>query len=317
MVAGALRRKAASYSFELHPRDEAGAQALGVLRNRAISIAANALGQAADHVRDFFSMVRVELGFYVGCINLHQQLSSRMEPTCIPSVWPADASRYTFQGLYDVALALSMRKPVVGNDLRADSRELIVITGPNSGGKSTFLRSLGLAQLMFQTGMFVPAEAFSGSVCEGIFTHFKREEDVTMESGKFDEELSRMSQIVDHITPRAMVLLNESFAATNEREGSEVARQVILALLDEKIRVVCVTHMYELAHGFFAAARGDWMFLRAARTSEGTRTFRVIEAEPLPTSYGEDLYRRVFSEPAGYALPEALLGCASSADQVN
>ncbi|MER8376745.1 hypothetical protein NKH19_22355 [Mesorhizobium sp. M1338] len=64
---------------------------------------------------------------------------------------------------------------------------MVVITGANQGGKSTFLRGVGLAQLMMQCGMFVPA-AFCGSVCDGVFTHYKRGEDATMKSGKLDEE---------------------------------------------------------------------------------------------------------------------------------
>ena len=92
---------------------------------------------------------------------------------------------------------MSLKQRVVGNDVNADDKDLVIITGANQGGKSTFLRSLGLAQLMMQCGMFVPAESFCANVCDGIFTHYKREEDVTMKSGKLDEELSRMSDIVD------------------------------------------------------------------------------------------------------------------------
>ncbi|GLI35569.1 hypothetical protein DAMNIGENAA_30020 [Desulforhabdus amnigena] len=70
----------------------------------------------------------------------------------------------------------------------------------DQGGKSIFLRSIGLAQLMMQCDMFVPAESFSSNVCEGLFTHYKREEDPAMKSGKLDEELSRMSEIVDNLS---------------------------------------------------------------------------------------------------------------------
>lgn len=64
-----------------------------------------------------------------------------------------------------------------------------------------------------------------------------------MESGKLDEELSRMSGIVDHISSDSMVLFNESFAATNEREGSEIARQIVSALLEKRIKIFFVTHL--------------------------------------------------------------------------
>jgi DNA mismatch repair ATPase MutS len=282
------------YAFEIHPRDEAGFTALGELRNRGISLVASALGQSAEHIRNFFGMLRAELAFYVGCINLHQQLTYKAEPICLPTPTAAGTGRLSFRGLYDVGLALTVGQRVVGNDADADDKNLVVVTGANTGGKSTFLRSVGLAQLMMQCGMFVPAEAFCSSLCDGLFTHYKREEDAGMQSGKFDEELSRMSDIVGHIKSHSMILFNESFAATNEREGSEIARQIIMALLDKAVKVVCVTHLYELARGFYETSIGNVLFLRAGRQDNGTRTFKLVEGEPLPTSFGEDLYNSIF-----------------------
>ena len=169
-----------------------------------------------------------------------------------------------------------------------------MITGANEGGKSTFLRSVGLAQLMMQAGMFVAAESFTASVSTGIFTHFKREEDATMEKGKLDEELDRMSTITGQITAGCLLLCNESFASTNEREGSEIARQVIRALTEAGIRIIFVTHLYDLAERLYAGHDPAMLFLRAERRPDGQRTFRLPPGEPLPTSYGQDLYQSVF-----------------------
>jgi DNA mismatch repair ATPase MutS len=91
-------------------------------------------------------------------------------------------------------------------------------------------------------------------------------------------------------------LFNESFAATNEREGSEIARQVVTALLEKQIKVMFVTHLYEFAHGMCQAQRGCTLCLRAERLADGTRTFKLIDGEPLETSYGPDLYRKIFGE---------------------
>jgi hypothetical protein len=288
--------KPPGYSFELHPRDEAGAQALNALRNRGIGSIATALGQSADHVRDFFSVLRIELAFYIGCVNLHERLAGKGEPTCMPLPAAADERRLSFRSLCDVGLALTIDRQVVGNSANADGKNLVIVTGPNTGGKSTFLRSVGLAQMMMQSGMFVAAESFHASLCDGLFTHYKREEDVRMESGKFDEELRRMSAIIDRIAPRSIILFNESFAATNEREGSEIARQIVSALVERGARAVFVTHMYELAHGFYERNIGSALFLRAERQADGARTFRLIEGEPLLTSFGEDLYNRIFAK---------------------
>ena len=183
---------------------------------------------------------------------------------------------------------------VVGNAVDADNKDLVIITGANQGGKSTFLRSIGLAQLMMQCGMYVSAESFSANVCGGLFTHYKREEDTSMKSGKLDEELGRMSIIVGNITSDCLVLFNESFAATNEREGSEIARQIVSALLEKHIKVFFVTHQYEFAHGFYEKGMQNAIFLRAERKTDRERTFKLSEGEPLQTSFGEDLFHTVF-----------------------
>jgi DNA mismatch repair ATPase MutS len=291
-----LGPKPRTYSYTLHPRDDAGARALGELRDTGVNLVANAVAQSADHIDSFFNALQVELAFYIGCLNLFEQLEQLEEPIAFPQPAPASERRLTFNGLYYVSLALTMKQKVVGNDLNADDKDLAIITGANQGGKSTFLRNIGLAQLMMQCGIFVPAQSYCANIYENLFTHYKREEDTSMESGKFDEELSRMSEIVDHITPNSMVLFNESFAATNEREGSEIARQITRALLDMNIKVIYVMHLYELANSFYENQMENTIFLRAERKADGKRTFKLIEGQPLQTSYGRDVYNQVFGK---------------------
>lgn len=291
-----ISRKSSEYSYTLHPRDDHGARALGDLRDRGVNLVANAVAQSADHIDSFFKALRQELAFYIGCLNLSERLAQLEAPFVLPQVVPASERRLSFTGLYDIALALTVKHKVVGNEVNADGKDLVIITGANQGGKSTFLRSIGLAQLMMQCGMFVPAESFCANTCTGLFTHYKREEDVSMESGKFDEELGRMSQIVDMILPNSMILFNESFAATNEREGSEIATHITRALLDMHIKVIYVTHLFDLANGFYNRQMKNAIFLRAERKAGGERTFKIIEGRPLQTSYGKDVYRRIFEK---------------------
>jgi len=290
-----FRRGPPAYTFHLHARDEAGGRILSEMRDRGINSVANALAQSADHVLCFFETLRAELAFYVGCLNLHDRLSAFGAPTCLPEPAPLGARSHCFSELYDVSLALTMGRRIVGNTVDANGKSLIIITGANQGGKSSFLRSVGLAQLMMQCGMFVGAESLTADLCCGVFTHYKREEDATMKKGKFDEEVSRMNDIANAIGPNALMLFNESFAATNEREGSEIARQVVSALLESGIKVFFVTHLYDFAHGVFDKKLNPAIFLRAERRVDGTRTFRLIEGEPQATSYGEDLYSEIFA----------------------
>jgi hypothetical protein len=283
-----------AYSFTVPDRDEAGARALSELTSRAVNETANSLAQSADHIKGFFQLLRAELGFYRGCLNLRGRLLARGLPVCYPVPAPVRSDRFDARGLYDASLALILDGPVVGNDVAADGRQLIMITGANQGGKSTFLRSAGQAQLMLQAGMFAPARELSGSACSGVFTHYKREEDAAMEHGKLDEELDRMSAIADVIRPGGLLLCNESFASTNEREGSQLAREIIRALTEAGIRIVFVTHLYDLAESIHAGGDGRVLFLRAQREPDGSRAHRLSEAAPLPTSYGEDLYLETF-----------------------
>ena len=292
-------------SFRIADRDESGFRSLSELRGRGINSTANALGQSADHILGFFSALRAELAFYVACMNLYDVLAGKGEPTCFPEPAAVEPPQLAAQGLYDPCLTLRVEGRVVGNDLDAQGKRLVVVTGANQGGKSTFLRSLGVLQLMAQCGMFVAAEACRFSISRGVLTHYKREEDAEMRSGKLDEELARMSEIAEQIRPGCLLLLNESFAATNEREGSEIARQVVRALIESGVRVAFVTHLYDLAHGFHGEGLEAALFLRAERREDGRRTYRLVEGEPLATSYGLDLYRRIFG---GVEQPTAARG---------
>ncbi|HTS95856.1 MAG TPA: hypothetical protein VMI33_04480, partial [Streptosporangiaceae bacterium] len=273
--------KKPAYSLTVPPRDDGGAQALSALRDRVLSLVANAVGQSADHILSFFAALRTELGFYVGCLNLHDQLSAKAEPDCLPDPHPCGALVLTARGLYDPCLSLRIPGRVQGNDLDADGKPLIMITGANQGGKSTFLRSLGVAQLMMQAGMAVAADAFAGTISRDVFSHYKRDEDATMTSGKFDEELARMSKIAAAISTNCVLICNESFAATNEREGSEVAAEFLHAMTDTGNTVIFVTHLYELARRFYRQHAGTTLFLRADRGADGRRTFRIAAGEPL------------------------------------
>ena len=281
--------------YEIDERDESGWRMLGELKAQGIVHVASALAQSTDHILDFFTVLRRELGFYIGCLNVHDRLRQKPEPICFPEPLSTSGPELRCKGLYDVCLSLAMHQRTVGNDVSADGKSLVMITGANRGGKSTFLRSVGLAFLMMQCGIFVPAESFSANLCSGLFTHFKRKEDPTMKSGKLDEELRRMSAIVEVVTPGSVVLMNESFASTNEREGSEIAAQIVRAMLKMNIRVFFVTHMFALAERFHNDQSDSVLFLRAERLADGRRTFRLLPGEPLSTSYGEDLYQRVFS----------------------
>ena len=291
-----------SLTYQLHPRDQAGAQAFTDLQNLGLAHIADAVFESANHVLGFIGILRQQLAFYVACLNLHHRLAGIGEDITFPEAF-AGARHFACSDLRDTCLSLTLGKRAIGNTVEADGKAMVMVTGVNRGGKSTFLRSVGLAQLMMQAGLFVTADRFSASLRTGLFTHFKREEDREMESGKFDEELARLNAVADDIRPGGLFLFNESFAATNEREGAAIAREIATALMERDVEVFFVTHMYELARGFLDDPR--ILFLRADRGSDGGRGFRLGAGPPDTKSFGVDLYRRIFQvgapelEPCG------------------
>ena len=282
-----------AYSFTISPRDEAGGQILADLTSRGINLVANAAAQSADHIGSYFTMLRAELGFYVSCLNLADKLAAKGVPVAVPDPAPPSSLTFSCTDLRDTCLELASPGRVTGNDVQGAGKSLVIITGANSGGKSTFLRSVGVAQLMMQCGLFVTAQSYQANVTRGIFTHFIREEDTGMTSGRLDDELKRMSVIAGQITPGCLMLFNESFAGTNEREGSEIACQIVRALLDAQIKVFYVTHRFGFADRFRRQNAPTTLFLRAERQPDGSRNYKLTVKDPLPTSFGEDLYYRL------------------------
>lgn len=291
------------YTYRLPPHEDTGLRALSQIQARGLGRTAQAIAQACEDLLWLFRQLRGELAFYVGCINMHERLGALGAATCFPEPLAGSAGIRRASDLHDASLALTVGHPVVGNDVDADGADLIVITGANQGGKTTFLRSVGAAQLMMQSGMFVPARTFRCSITTGLFTHFTREEDAAMRRGKLDDELARLDDIVSAVTPGATLLLNESFASTNAREGSELAAGIVRALTEAGVRVLFVTHLTRFARDLFEERRPGTLFLGAERQPDGTRTFRMIEGAPARTSHGSDLYPDAFGARHGGAAP--------------
>ncbi len=260
----------------------------------AFKSAAPIMGRVMNDIMDYLDCLRNELAFYVGCINLNNSFTKYGMELSFPNI--SDNNDFIYENLYDVALSLKNKQMAVGNNHNILNKKIMVITGANQGGKTTFLRSFGQAKLMLQSGMFVGAKSLTLGLTNGIYTHFDREEDTNMESGKLDDELKRLSLIIDDIKPGATILLNESFQSTNEREGSTIGFEIIRALLDSDINIILVTHMYELAIDVKNSYDKDAIFMRAERNDDGSRTFKISENETLRTSYAMDLYNKIFME---------------------
>jgi len=279
-------------SFAIVPADSSVEDDL-LYRQETVKSGCNrSLSGAALDIENYFRSLLQELAFYIGCLNFMELLAERGISFCIPDV-TADGERKA-ETLFELGIAISDQAEIIGSSFDLNGKHCVIITGADLGGKSTFLRSIGQSQLMLLCGMPVVARYYSAPVAAGIYTHFLREEDKAMKNGKLNEELTRMNCIADHLTPGSVVLFDESFCSTNEREGSEIARQIIKALLETGNDVFMVTHLYRLAKTLYDENDPAFAFLIAERLSDGRRTKRIISGLPQPTGYGKDLYNEVF-----------------------
>jgi DNA mismatch repair ATPase MutS len=124
-----------------------------------------------------------------------------------------------------------------------------VLTGPNRGGKTTYTRAVGLAQVLFQAGLYVPASSARLSPVDAIFTHFPTREDIRPGLGRLDAESVRLAAIFRQATPRSLILLNEALAGTSALEALDLARGLVRGLRLLGARAIYVTHLHELAAG--------------------------------------------------------------------
>lgn len=252
---------------------------------------------------DFFR----EISFYHGVHNIQVRMKELSLPFCYGELSQNRLHR-DIEDLYELSLALYVQAHPVANSINSKNTCLTIITGANQGGKSTFLRSFGIAQILMQCGMPVPAKKFCSGLFSEIHTHFTRKEDAMLSRGRLEEELKRMSTILSQITNDSLLLFNESFASTTEKEGSQIASNIIMPCFQKKISIMMVTHLHEFARSMYEKHLSESEFLVAERRQTGERTFRMIPGKPHYSSYGTDLYHNMIedyrAEDASRTIPD-------------
>lgn len=253
-------------------------------------------GDLVNSLGQFFDQLHFQSAFYLGVINIRSQMMQYKIDYCFPIVTKDSLFEYT--DLKEMILSLETRGKTVSNSGKLDGKHLVIITGANQGGKSTFLRSIGTAQIMMQAGMMVAAKKYKSSIHVSVFTHFTRREDSAMNSGRLDEELRRMDRIISNLGKDPLILLNESFATTTEKDGSAIAYGIVKALKEEGINVFTVTHLLSFAQQMYEESADDdsVVFLSAEHLDNGRRTFKIIPHAPEMTSFGLELYDEILGK---------------------
>lgn len=204
---------------------------------------------------------------------------------CYPELSTAPGDLYADAG-FDVALAsrvVAAHGTLVRNDvvLRGSER-ILVVTGPNQGGKTTFARTIGQLHYLGSLGCAVPAAAARLLLCDRVFTHFERAEATETMRGKLQDDLVRIHGILEQATARSVVILNEIFASTTLEDAVFLSRKVIAELSRRDVVAVCVTFLDELAT---FDAKTVSMVGAVDATDPTRRTFRIERRPPDGLAY--------------------------------
>jgi hypothetical protein len=197
-----------------------------------------------------------EISFYLGACRLIRRMQSLGLPMCAPQIVSGERGVCLLEEGYNLNLALRFASQgttdlggrIVRNDIELGKiGDVFVLTGPNRGGKTTYMQALGLVQVLAQAGLYVPARSAAVTPVDGIFTHFPAVEHPELDTGRLGEEAQRLRELFATATSESLILLNESLSTTSPGESLILARDVLRALGLLGARAVFTTHLHELA----------------------------------------------------------------------
>ena len=233
-----------------------------------------------------------EIRFYAAYRALMNRIARLGVSFCYPDIALDDKVVFATDA-FDLVLAdklASNGAPVVPNNFRLEGPErILVVSGPNQGGKTTFARMVGQLHHLARLGLPVPARQARLYLCDHILTHFEREENVATLQGKLGDDLVRLHTIMRQAGPRSLVILNEIFSSTALKDATVLGREIIEQILARDMLAVIVTFIEEWA----TFSNATVSMVSAVDPEDPTvRTFKIVRRAPDGRSYAMALAER-------------------------
>jgi hypothetical protein len=226
-----------------------------------------------------------EVQFYLSYLEYSERLKAAGLRFCFPWLSETDKAVECLEG-FDIALAAKLAADgiaAVTNDFKLSGKErVIVVSGPNQGGKTTFARMFGQLHHLAALGLTVPGREAKLLLADRILTHFEREEDIGNLSGKLQDDLKRVRDILEAATARSVVIMNEIFTSTTLQDATFLSRRIMRKIVAQDVLCVWVTFIHEMAA--FSKETVSMMSM-VVPDDPARRTFKVIRMPATGRSY--------------------------------
>lgn len=253
-----------------------------------------AIKRCYEESTDMLIRLSKQIEFYIGAKDLAERAQQMGLPFCRPEIAPKTKRKFCCDAMHDPVLTnrlLSERVrennilPVCTNACKMDDKaRLLLLSGTNNGGKTTYLRAVGINQILAQAGLFVYAKKAEISLCDRIFFLSPKEEKAGVNTSRFTEECKDLRRTIDAATENSLVLLNESLSGTNPYDSLLLGEEILRIFADIGCRLVFTTHIPELAdlpEKLNAAdVKSRLVSLVALCDESGAPTYRITEGKP-------------------------------------